>query len=270
MSFMSFWRRMGATARLSVYSHLEYRFNLAIDALVQPVFNAIIEIAMWYAIFISVNKPLLGGFTRDHYLAYALWAVFFSRVAANWMYEFRMVDDIDSGRVNGVLARPMSFYEFYLGQFIGYKALTCLASFIIPLAVCIFLDSPVSLARLPAAMALLGFYLLLVHTLSFLVASMAFFFNRIHSLTVAKNISLWMLSGELFPLDLVPKPWGDWLISLPFCSGVYVPVGYLTGRLGEEALLRGFASVAIGLLLAGLITYFTWQRGRAIYSGTGA
>ena len=152
----------------------------------------------------------------------------------------------------------------------GYKVLTSVLSLIVPFLLTFAIAGPTLHARLPAAFALACFYLVLVHTLSFAIASCAFFFNRVHSFTVAKNIALWFLTGELFPLDLVPDPYKGWLLNLPFASGVYVPIGYLTGRLGHGDLVHAFGTVALSLALFGPMTWMLWLAGRRQYSGTGA
>ena len=102
------------------------------------------------------------------------------------------------------------------------------------------------------------------------LASLGFFFSRIHHITVAKNITLWMLTGELFPLDLAPEPFRSILIALPFSSAVYRPVGYLTGRLELNTITEGFLSISLGLLVAAAIATALWNAGRRRYSGTGA
>lgn len=230
----------------------------------------VIEVTIWSAIISSTGGSTLGGFNRESYVAYALWAAFFGRIGANWMYEFRMIEEIDSGTVNSVLARPISFYEYYLSQFMGYKFATTAISLIVPIVITFFISGPTQLERLPLACALQIFYLFLVHTISFSIASLGFFLNRVHGFTVAKNIALSMLTGELFPLDLVPEPYRHWIIALPFSNSVYIPVGYLTGRLGIESVTSGFYSIAIGLVLTAVFARFVWLAGRRRYSGTGA
>ena len=213
---------------------------------------------------------MFAGFSKESYLAYALWTAFFARISANWMYEHRMIEEIETGTVNSVLARPISFYEYYLSQFLGYKILTSVLSLLVPVAITLFLPGPTQLERLPIAFLLVTFYLVFVHTISFLICSFGFFFNRIHSFTVAKNILFWFMTGELFPLDLVPQPFRGWLAHVPFSSAVYVPVGYLTGRLNLNDLLRGSGTVAAGIAVVGVLARLIWIKGRQNYSGTGA
>ncbi len=255
---------------MAIISQFEYRFNLIVDACLQPMLLCVSELALWTAVFKAGDIESLNGFTKEYYFAYALWAAFFARIAANWMYEMRMIEEIDSGSVNSILVRPISFYEYYLGQFMGYKLLTSLVSLLVPVAICLFVSSSTQLSRLPLAFALSMYYLILAHTLSSIVSAFAFFFNRIHALTVTKNFILWFLVGELFPLDLLPIKVRAAFIALPFSSGVYIPVGYLTGRLPLAAVGRGFLSVTLGIVFFSVIYIFVWNMGRKKYSGTGA
>jgi ABC-2 type transport system permease protein len=249
---------------------LEYRVNYLTDAIFQPGIATAIELALWYAIFAKSGVTELAGFGKESYIAYALWGAFVSRLTTSWMYEYRMIEDIEMGSVNSLLARPVSFFEYYASQFMGYKILTTGISLLVPLAACLAMRLPVHYERLPMMILLCLYYLLLVQTISFCVACLAFRLNKVGAFTMAKNLGLWLFSGELFPLDMLPHPWREILIAIPFSNAVYVPVGYLTGRLGMETLLEGFASVSAGLLLMGLLASYLWKSGLRIYSGTGA
>lgn len=266
-------RRLGwiqAAARLSILSHLEYRTNIAVDAILQPTLIAAVEVALWTGVFAGTGATAIGGFPRESYLAYALWAPFFARIGANWLYEARMSEEIETGSVNALLVRPITFYEFYLGQFLGYKGLTALLSIIPVTAFAFAVDGPTQLQRLPAALALAFYYLLLVHSLSFTIASLGFWLNNVHSITVAKNLALWLFTGELFPFDLVAEPLRSILLASPFASGAYWPVAFLVGRVGNADLAQAFASVTVGFVVVGILAMFAWSRGRKVYSGSGA
>ena len=269
-SFINFSRRNRAAAKLAILSQLEYRINFLIDAVLQPLASGGIEVALWSGILSGMGRDTLGGFGREFYLAYALWGTFMGRVSANWSYEFTMLEDIDSGRINAILTRPISFYEFYLFQFLGYKSLVMVSSLAFPVVFCWLLGLPFQPARIPAALALVSLYLVFTHTLSFIVASLAFHMNRAQSLTSIKNLALWVLAGETVPLDLYPEPLRSWLLSSPFAAGVYVPVSFITGRVGPEALTRAFWSVAVCGVIVGAVSSVTWRWGVRSYAGTGA
>ena len=269
-SFVAFCRRNLAVAKLAIVSNLEYRTNFLIDAIVQPLMTTGIEILLWIAIFKGAQSIEIAGFTREYYLSYALWAAFFARIAASWMYEFRMVQEIDSGSINGLLVRPMSFYEYYFSQLMGYKFITTTVSMMVPLSVAYFVELPTIFSRFPVAIFLCLYYLILVHSISFVITCCAFYLNRISSVTVAKNMALWVLTGELFPLDLLPENIKNIAITLPFASGVYIPVGYLTGRVDSSVIQQGFISVSIALVIVNLFGAWFWNKGLRTYAGTGA
>ena len=269
-SFTAIWRRNLAFFRLAIITNLEYRVNFLTDTILQPICTAFIELMLWIAIFASTSQLEIGGFSRDYYLAYALWAAFIARITVSWMYESRMIDEVESGSINGLLVRPMSFFEYYLSQLMGYKVITSSFSLMVPLVLIYFMKLPTEFSRIPIALALALYYLVLVHCLSFIISTFAFHLTRVHSFTVAKNLGLWLLSGELIPLDLLPEPWRSLIINLPFCNAVYIPVGYITGRIPFEMVVHGFITNTIGLLIFGAIGWFCWNRGVKTYTGTGA
>jgi ABC-2 type transport system permease protein len=245
--------------------------NFLTDAVAQPLLSGVIEILLWFAVFRSVTTNEIAGFSRENYLAYAIWASFVARITSNWMYEFRMIDDIETGAVNTLLARPVSFFEYYLSQFMGYKLVTGIISLIFPLAAVLYFRLPTALARLPGAFLLVIYYLVLVHCLSFCVATFAFKLNKVAGFTMAKNLGLWLFSGELLPLDMFPAgPLRTFMMQQPFANAVYIPVGYVTGRIGTAALLNGFLSTTGGIVVFGAAGAMFWRRGLRSYSGTGA
>ncbi|MGZ3727284.1 MAG: ABC transporter permease, partial [Pseudobdellovibrio sp.] len=242
-SFIAFWRRNLALAKLGIVTNLEYRFNFVIDAFVQPILTVGIEVLLWIAIFKTAETGLIGGFNRENYLAYAVWAPFLGRIAISWMYESMMVEEVVSGSINTILSRPISFFEYYLSQTLGYKVVTTFFSMTVPIAVSYFFELPIYFNRLPLAFLLVIYYILLVHTMSFIVSTLGFFLTRVRSFTLLKNLTLLLLGGELVPIDLMPYTLSQLLLVLPFSSGVYIPLAYITGRGDFELITQGFFNV---------------------------
>lgn len=251
-------------------SQLEYRFNFFSDVVMQPAMTCAIEALLWLALFAADDDGLIGGFGRDDYLAYVLWAAFMSRVASNWMYEFRMMREIETGSINALLTRPVSFFSAYLNQFLGYKVLTAVFSFWFPLLMTFVFVLPTDITRLPASLFLVLTYLVLLHQMSFCVSAMAFHVTKVTSLIVVKNFILWFLSGELVPIDLMPEPLRGIMLALPFCSAVYIPVGYITGRVGFDEVWRTWIGVVVAIVVMVPVCRIVWHRGLRAYVGTGA
>lgn len=270
MSFVTFYKRNLGLFNLAIVSNLEYRLNFFIDALLQPTLTAIIELLLWTAVFAGAQTLEIAGFSKENYFSYAIWASFFARISTNWMYESRMIEEIESGTVNSTIIRPISFYEYYLSQLLGYKFITTFFSLLIPLTIISVTGLPFDFSRFPIALGLCFYYLILSHSISFLISNLAFFFTRIHSMTVVKNLSFWILSGELFPLDIVPEVFKKVLMLLPFSSGVFIPVGYFSGRIEIQDVYNSFISITISLVFVNLLGYYLWKKGLKSYSGIGA
>ena len=267
---MAFFRRNIAFMKLAIVTNLEYRLNYFLDALAQPIVTSLIEVAFWSAVFVSSGQASIGGFDLNSFLAYAIWASFISRISVNWMYEFRMIEDVESGMLNTLLVRPVSFFEYYLSQFMGYKLVTTLISLSVPLIAVWLMHLPLIWSHLLPSILLAVYYLVFLFLLSFIVMTFSFHLTRIQGISVAKNLAMWILSGELIPLDLFPEPARHWLILLPFSCGVFVPVAYLTGRVGSDTLAQGFYSTTAGIVALSLLANFLWERGLRKYVGTGA
>jgi ABC-2 type transport system permease protein len=263
-------RRNLAIARLAILAQLEYRLNFFVDACLQPILLIAVEALLWWSLFSSSGRTTINGFPRDAYLAYVVWAGFFGRLSANWMYESRMCREIELGTINAIITRPISFYEYYLSQFIGYKALCTGASLVIPIAASFGAGFSIKWSYLPVALALLFGFLTFTYTISYCVSLCGFFTTRVSSFTAIKNFTLWLLCGDLFPLDLLPSPLAKIILSLPFCCGVYLPISLLTGRQPLSVVPQAILSLLIGTTLAGYIGRALWRRGIATYAGTGA
>lgn len=269
-SFAVFLKRNLAFANLAIVTNLEYRLNYFIDAFVQPILTTGIEVLLWIAVFKGAHTETIAGFAKDSYLSYALWSAFFARIATSWMYEARMIEEVSSGSINSIIVRPMTFYEYYLSQFMGYKIITTVLSLTVPVIAAWLFDLPTIYSRIPLALLLCFYFLILVHTISFIISTMAFHFTRISSMTAAKNLLMWLLMGELFPLDLLPEPYKSFFITAPFASGTFVPVGYIIGRVEIDTVYTGFISVTIALVILNLLGAYLWRKGLDSYAGTGA
>lgn len=269
-SFISFCKKISYAARLAIQKELEYPANYFADALLNPLFSSIVEMALWFGFFKYSSSNQIGNQPLEAYLSYALWSGFISRLTANWMYESLMTYEIETGRVNSILTRPISFYEYYLGQYIGYRIATSWIAFLLPICIYFFYPGTVDLSKLPLVFVIFCVYVVFAHTLSFCVASLAFFMTRTQSITFLKNITLMLFTGELFPLDLFPEGIRNIMIHLPFANAVFIPIGYLTGRIDLSMALQGLQTLVVSLFFLLIIAHFIWNQGRKVYSGTGA
>lgn len=234
-----------------------------------PICYFLVEAAFWTGLIEASGSELLAGFSIRYYLGYFLYTML-QLGSVNWRFERAMIAEINSGAVNALLLRPSSFYEYHMGQLLGQKLIT--AGVMTPVIILIAWgwDLPFHLERLPMALLMGIGYVMLLFSLHFAVAAMAFFFDHVYSLNNTKNMIIWFLTGELMPLDLLPSPLREWVIALPFSCGIYLPAAYLSGRIDTAVFMRGFISLALGGICFGLLARVVWKKGLRRYGGTGA
>lgn len=269
MSSALFLKRNLAYLRLSIVTKLQNPVLLFLSLLIGPSLQFAIEGLFWAGCFEASGKEQIGGFTLSQYLVYLLWLLL-NLGGANWRFERAMIHDINSGAVNAMLIRPGSFYGLHFGELFGFKLLGLIVLLPLMFVVAALFQLPILMERLPLALLMGLSYLLFIHTINFTIACFAFFFDHVYSLNTTKNMILWFLTGELFPLDLLPASLSYWISRLPFSAGVYLPASYISGRIGHQLFVEGFISLVCGIIIMALLARFMWRKGTQNYTGTGS
>jgi ABC-2 type transport system permease protein len=269
MSYVSFLKRNLACIRLGIASRITYPIDFVMAIAVTPICYFLVEAAFWSGLIQASGHELLGGFPARYYIGYFLYTIL-QLGSINWRFERVMISEINSGAVNALLLRPSSFFEYHLGQLLGQKLITAFVMAPVAALIAWGWDLPFHAERLPVVLLMGICYVILLFSLHFAVAAMAFSFDNVYSLNNTKNMLIWVLTGELMPLDLLPSPIREWVIALPFSCGIYLPAAYLSGRIDTTVFMRGFLSLAIGGVFFGLLARYVWKKGLRLYGGTGA
>jgi ABC-2 type transport system permease protein len=259
-----------ACLRLGVQRELAYPLNFVVDSVVNPFIVCGVEMSMWYAIVASQQGQSLNGYSVGSYLIYFLWGSFFSRQLNTWSQEYAMGQEIYSGQVNASLTRPVSYIMLHFFQFLGQRFIRLFIALGIPIVLSMVITDHAFLMRLPMALIVGFLYLFFNFKLAQLFLCLAFYLHRVNSVVFSKNVTLWVLTGELFPLDLLPDAAYRIARILPFASGVFIPVGYLSGRIGDTELMEGMIGLVAGIVGVTCAAEFAWARAVRHYSGLGA
>jgi ABC-2 type transport system permease protein len=269
MSCVSFLKKNLACIRLGISSRITYPIDFVMAITVIPICYFLVEAAFWSGLIEASGNELLAGFPVRYYLGYFLYTIL-KLGSINWRFERAMIAEINNGAVNALLLRPSSFFEYHMGQLLGQKLITSFVMVPVVALIAWEWDLPFHSERLPIVLLMGICYVILLFSLHFAVAAMAFLFDNVYSLNNTKNMMIWVLTGELMPLDLLPSPIREWIIALPFSCGIYLPAAYLSGRINADVFMKGFISLAIGGVFYGLLARFVWKHGLRRYSGTGA
>ena len=117
-----------------------------------------------------------------------------------------------------------------------------------------------------SAILAVGIYYLL----SSLTRFMAFWSpENIWGLAFLLIVLIEILSGGIFPLNILPK-WVFVLLQFtPFPYLVYFPITIISGKLVGLDLLRILAQSSIWLMIIYFLTKFVWKKGLVVYQSYG-
>jgi ABC-2 type transport system permease protein len=97
-----------------------------------------------------------------------------------------------------------------------------------------------------------------------------FWLLEVTSLLYIVNTLNYFVSGHMFPLDLLPKPWTNMLKMLPFQYMAYFPAAVFLGKVEGEALWQGLvteAAWALGLMVLARILFRLGLRRYSAFGG---
>ncbi len=198
----------------------------------------------------STTTGVIGGFTQSDFILYYLCQLLIgSFITSHIMWEVAM--EIKEGQFSTQLLRPISFYQFtFLRNFTWRIIRTCLfAPFFVLL---LFLyrgylgDAQVFLAWPFWASVMLGH--LVSFTLVIMMSMIALFTQEVMSIFELYYVPMLFLSGQLFPVSVLP----DWASSLakllPFYYTTGAPTEILVGRVSGDAALRVLGMQALWIV----------------------
>lgn len=247
-------------------SWLQYRgffFVLAFGWMVPPL----ISMFIWSA---AAGEGAVGGMDQPAFAAYYLAVILVNQLTyaqVNWTVG----DVIRYGELNTWLLRPVPpLYNILSSELAGkivYMIFTVpvvalLALLLRPAMEITARNAALFLASLVLAWALRTFW-------GLWVAQLAFWATRADALLAVQDSLVFLLSGVIAPVSLLPEAMQHIAMLLPFRYMIGFPVEVLAGSLRGEELLTGFAIQAGWAALAIGLAWSTWRQGIKRYSAVG-
>lgn len=218
----------------------------------------------------SSNGSIAGFRTSDFVLYYLCMLLLGSFITSHIMWE--IATEIKEGQFSTALLRPVSFFQVAYMRNISWRIirLTLFLPFFVVL---------VFLYRGLLGEATLNFgwefwtSLILGHFVSFTVvmamAMLALFTQEVYSIFELYYVPMLFLSGQLFPVSLLPT----WAVNLakifPFYFTTGAPTEILIGRVRGDAALHTIGMQIIWIAIAYIAGKILWKRGLRYYSGVG-
>ncbi len=256
---------------MGLQSALVYRWNFFIRTGFSLLHLAVVA-ALWGAAY--ADRGEIGGFTFEQTMSYFLCLVIANYLIAAFHEDFQIGEEIRSGTINQFLTKPIDYYLYRLTLFFASRFVTGL----IVLVPCLLL-LPLLAPYLPldaeawrwvATIPALALAAMIQFSIAYCFGLLAFWFLEIQGFVILSLAVETLLSGQVFPLDLMPDALYRLSQWLPFYYQSYFPIAVLTGRIETiEAVQQGLL-VQLGWVAAFVLGgRLLWNHGLRRHTAAG-
>lgn len=255
----------------SFQNEFVYRLNFILWR-VRNVLRMLMTYFLWNSIFLQ-NK-LAFGYSREQMMAYVFLVLIISTFVTAAPSNENIGGEIGSGDLSNFLVKPINYLYYWLTRDWASKLLNMLFA-VLEITILWFIFRPqISISHDPRIL-FLGIIASLMATLSyFLVSKLAVFvafWNPENTWGMLFIIIVFfeVLSGGIFPLNILPN-WVYNLIQItPFPYWVYFPISILVGKFDLRQSLVIILQSLIWLVLSFYFVKKLWQAGLKVYSASG-
>lgn len=255
---------------VGLQSNLVYRWNFLIRGAFSLARLAVVFI-LWGAAYAGVTQ--IGGYSIGQTFTYFTALIILQFMIGAFNEDYQIGEEIRNGLINPFLLKPINYYLYRFTVFLSARVVSG-ALVLVPLAIVFpllraHLALPGELWRPLLLMPALLLAALLQFTLAFCFGLLAFWFLEIQGFVILSFAAETLLSGQIFPLDLLPPPLFHAAQLLPFYYMMYFPAAILTGRIGLAAALHGFAIQAAWVVVFAVAARLIWMSGLRKHTAVG-
>ena len=273
--------------KISINERLIYRADFMLGTLMRFL-PTLTQIFLWWAIYdvISNHDSVdsaagpdgnIAGYQYGDMVAYYLLVIISRAFSSMPGLTGGIANQIRNGEVKKFLIQPVDMQGCLLIQRIAHKLVYYLIA-ALPFALVFFLCRDFFIEGWPPPNVLAVFFASLI--LSFLlgfyleccIGLVGFWFLEVTSLSFIYMLMNFLLSGHMFPLELLPaEPFNirQLVEYLPFKYLAYFPAAVFLGKIEGPELYRGLLAGIGWVLFFIVLSRILWHRGIKRYSGYG-
>jgi ABC-2 type transport system permease protein len=262
--------------RISLEERLVYRADFALGTLMRflPI---VTQIFLWAAVFQAVGASRgasqIAGYSYHDFIAYYLLSMIGRAFSSMPGLATGIARDIRAGMVKKYLIQPIDMLGFLLIYRLAHKLIYYVIA-ALPFALAFYLlrgyfpgwpDAGTMAAFLASLVMafLLGFYL------EATLGLIGFWSLEVSSLLFIYMLFSFFLSGQMFPIDMVPGVWGNLIRLLPLQYLAYFPAAVFLGKISGPALVQALWVEVGWVVFFIVLCRVVFRRGVRHYSGFG-
>lgn len=230
-------------------------------------------ITIYFLWFVLIpQKGSFLNYSHETILTYVLGTQIISTIVFT-MRSWQIGDDINNGNLSNYLLRPINFFSYWFARNFGDKALNIIFS-IIEISILLFLLRPPIFfqTNIPILLAFIFSFLIaiFVHTFfDFLLNFIAFWNPESWAPRFIFYATMPFLAGNVFPLDILPKPLFFISQLLPFQYTLYFPLKIYLGQIALAQIIVGISIEIIWFFTLLLLVQWVWKKGLLAYTSEG-
>jgi ABC-2 type transport system permease protein len=256
---------------VGLQSNLVYRWNFAIRAFFS-LFHLIVVFLLWHAAY--TGKTEIAGYSLPQTMTYFITLLILQFFISAFSEDYQISEEIRNGLINQFLLKPINYFLYRFSIFIAARLVSGgLALLPVLLALPLmwnYVVLPDELWRVAYAIPALIMSALIQFTIAYCFGMLTFWFLEIQSFIILSLAIETLLAGQVFPLDLLPKPLFEISQYLPYYYQMYFPASIITGRASDQAeILRNLGIQAFWVIALLGIAQLLWTRGLRRHTAVG-
>ena len=232
------------------------------------------SLLLWLAIYrAGATGMSIAGFDLHGMLSYYLVMHLLGLAYVVEDVQWETTQQIRGGTLNSYLMRPLSYclvqWDLKMAAVLVAAAIALIPAALVAAAAWSILVVPAEAWQWPAFAVAVLVGIQIAFILSLCIGLSAFWFLETSGFLMAAFPMQMVLSGSLFPLELLPKPVYAVVGNLPWTYMTYFPLQIWLGRLDAAAVTRGLLLQAGWLAALMGFAAWLWSRGIKRYEAVG-
>jgi ABC-2 type transport system permease protein len=258
--------------RISLEERLVYRGDFALGTLMRflPI---VTQVFLWTAVFQAASSTQIAGYTNKEIIAYYLVAMVGRAFSSMPGLAAGIARSIRDGTIKKYITQPVDMIGFLLLGRVAHKVVYYMVA-TGPFALVFFLCRDY-FNGWPDAVTLLAFVasLIMAFLLGFFlettIGMIGFWFLEVSSLLFVYMLFNFFFSGHMFPIDMLPEPWGTIVRLIPLHYLAYFPAAVFLGKIQGTDLIVGLWVEFAWIVFFFVVSRAAFWRGLKRYSAYG-
>ncbi len=229
-------------------------------------------IFLWNVVFSARSSAF--GYSKAQLMGYVFLVLIVQAFVTAAPSNDNIGGEISNGDLSNYLVKPVNYISYWLTRDLASKLLNILFA-VLEITVILFLFRPEISIPLVLQSLVVGVMVWFIGAgIFFFITKLAVFTafwipENTWGLMFTVMVFLEMLSGSMFPLDVLPHSLQSALQFTPFPYLVYYPIGILIGHIRGQAMLQVLLGSVVWLAISYFLSQKVWHAGLKINSANG-